>query len=87
VDPSGGSGLCCDGNEVAVAPYTRYCGTCLPDGYHCLFGESSCCSGTCFEADGLPFPICGSCFAPGTACNGYPQVCCSGSCGTNGLCD
>lgn len=84
---SGADGFCCDGNEVPVAPYTRYCGSCLPDGFHCLFGPSSCCSGTCFEADGLPAPICGSCFDTGTPCmSGYPQACCSGSCGENGLC-
>lgn len=87
-DVSGAGGLCCDGQEVPVAPYNRYCGSCLPDGYHCLFGPSSCCSGTCFNADGLPFPVCGSCFESGTPCiAAFPQLCCSGSCGANGLCD
>lgn len=58
VDSSGAGGFCCDGAEVVVSPFTRYCGSCLPDGQHCLFGPSSCCSGTCFEVDGRP--ICGS---------------------------
>lgn len=57
---SGADGFCCDGLEFPVAPYSRYCGSCLPDGYHCLFGPTSCCSGTCHTPDDLPVPVCGS---------------------------
>lgn len=57
---SGADGFCCDGQEYPVAPYSRYCGSCLPDGYHCLFGPTSCCSGTCHTSDDLPVPVCGS---------------------------
>lgn len=84
---SSGADLCCDGNAFPVTPFTRYCGDCLPDGFHCLFGESTCCSGTCFEPAGLGIPVCGSCIESGEPCGGLAEFCCSGTCGTNGLCD
>jgi len=57
-DVFGTDGWCCDGEELPVAPYVNYCGSCFPDGFHCLFGPSTCCSGTCVETDDLP--VCGS---------------------------